>query len=370
MGFLSLPTLALFVCVLVILLSLYFKRSIPMFLSMIFFVWQCIYVFTKSTPIIQYHLSLSVFVPLSFLLIGLQKEKGIFNKSGLAKLTISISILLLSLALAHLEPLLVSMVNPLFGIKFSFIKPVNDIFLFLFVLTLCMYLIKLIIEKNLKDIAFIVSFILSSVPFLFSNYLYNTPLFLAFGTGILGVMLVREAYKMAFIDTLTQIPSRRALEEYEKGLTPPFSLCMVDIDHFKKFNDTYGHDIGDEVLKYIAKELEKVGGGGKAFRYGGEEFTIIFANKFNHEAKKFLELTRENIAKKGFILRQKNRPNDKKGEKQRGKVNSKSKKVNLSVSMGLCDSGDAKYIYDMYILADKALYKAKKAGRNCLKIYK
>lgn len=340
-----------------------------MFLSLIFFAWQFVYIFKQSILIIQYHLSLSIFVPISFLLIGLQKERGVFNKSGLAKLSLSITILLLSYSLAHLKPLLISMLNPIFETRLPFIKPVNDIFLALFIFTLAMYLIKLIVEKELKVVIFIISFILSSIPFLFSNYLHNTPLFLAFGTGILGVMLVNEAYKMAFIDTLTQIPSRKALQEYEKGLTPPFSLCMVDIDHFKKFNDTYGHDIGDEVLKYIAKELQKVSGGGKAFRYGGEEFTIIFANKFNHEAKIHLEQTRENIAQKGFILREKNRPNDKKGEKQRGKIQTNNKPVNLSVSMGLCDSGDTKYIYDMYILADKALYKAKKSGRNCLKVH-
>lgn len=321
---------------------------------------------------IQYHLSLSIFIPISFLLIGLQNERGIFNKSGLAKLTITIFILLSSFALAHSETIAATMIKPIFDMELPILEPANDIFLLLFGVTLLLQLVKLFVERDLKIITLIVSFIFLSIPFLFSSSIrpYDTSLFLALGAGILGVMLVRDAYKMAFIDTLTQIPSRRALEEYTKGLTPPFSLCMVDIDHFKKFNDTYGHDRGDEVLRYVAKELERVGGGGRAFRYGGEEFTIIFANKFNSDAKGFLEQIRESISEKGFILRQKDRPNDKKGKSQRGSSSKKHKKVNLSVSMGLCDSGDAKYIYDMFILADKALYRAKKAGRNCLKIHK
>ena len=54
---------------------------------------------------------------------------------------------------------------------------------------------------------------------------------------------------------------------------------MVDIDHFKKFNDRYGHDAGDEVLRMVAGQLGLVGLGGKVFRYGGEEFTVIFVGK-------------------------------------------------------------------------------------------
>ena len=56
-------------------------------------------------------------------------------------------------------------------------------------------------------------------------------------------------------------------------------VAMVDVDHFKKFNDTYGHDTGDSVLRMIATKLQKVGGGGTAYRYGGEEFSIIFNGK-------------------------------------------------------------------------------------------
>ncbi len=329
-----------------------------MFLASIFFVWQFVYIFKQSISVAQYHLSLSIFIPLSFLFIGLQKEKGIYNKSGFSKLILSIVIVILSFALAHSKTILLFTLLPLVKLNFLPIKSVNDTFLLLFIFTLLMYIIAFIVKKEMKLLAFLVSFLFCSVPFLSSKLFHETPLFLALGTGILGIRLIREAYEMAFIDTLTQIPSRRALDEYAQGLTPPYSLCMVDIDHFKKFNDTYGHDVGDEVLRYVAKELQKIKGGGKAFRYGGEEFTIIFANKLKFQVKQHLEQIRENIAQKGFKLKQKTTKN---------KTNDKS--VNLTISLGVCDSEDAKYIYDMFILADKALYKAKEGGRNCLKMH-
>ena len=54
-----------------------------------------------------------------------------------------------------------------------------------------------------------------------------------------------------------------------------YTLAMIDVDHFKKFNDTYGHDVGDLVLKMVAHQISQVNGGGKAYRYGGEEFTTV-----------------------------------------------------------------------------------------------
>lgn len=364
----SIATLAFFVSVLVALLALYFKRSIPMFLSLIILIWQPIYIIEQTTPLIQYHISLSICIPLVFIFIGLQDEKGIYNKSGLAKFVLSLFVLLVSYQLSQSVLILTALLQPILTFKIPFFKQVNDASLILFFATLFLFIVKLIVKKDLKDLTLIIAFILSMIPFVFSFPPHETPWFLALSAGSMGVMLVREAYKMAFIDALTQIPSRRALEEYAAGLTPPFSICMVDIDYFKKFNDTYGHDIGDEVLKYVAKELKNVKGGGKAFRYGGEEFTIIFANKFNHQARKYLEDVRISIHKKKFIIRDKNRSQS--GEYNRNKTSFKNnEEAKLSVSMGVCDTGDASHVYDMLILADKALYKAKESGRNCLKTY-
>jgi len=99
------------------------------------------------------------------------------------------------------------------------------------------------------------------------------------GALILTMSVLRDSYNMAFRDDLTGIPSRRALNENLQGLGRRYTIAMLDVDHFKNFNDTYGHDVGDQVLKMVARKMMDVGGGGKAFRYGGEEFTILFAGR-------------------------------------------------------------------------------------------
>src|SRR3990167_5951921 len=98
--------------------------------------------------------------------------------------------------------------------------------------------------------------------------------FMAAAGAIMLVSLLQESHRLAFRDELTGLPSRRALEEGLHGLGPAHAIAMVDVDHFKKFNDTHGHDIGDQVLRLVAAQLRKIGGGGKAYRYGGEEFTL------------------------------------------------------------------------------------------------
>jgi len=72
-----------------------------------------------------------------------------------------------------------------------------------------------------------------------------------------------------------------------------YVIAMLDVDHFKSFNDTYGHDVGDQVLKMVAAKINGVKGGGKPFRYGGEEFTVIFPRRRLAEAIPHLEEVRK-----------------------------------------------------------------------------
>ena len=94
-----------------------------------------------------------------------------------------------------------------------------------------------------------------------------------------------DSYFLAYRDELTGLASRRALYNLVLSLGRKYSVAMLDIDHFKKFNDTYGHDVGDQVLRLVAAKMARVSGGGKVFRYGGEEFTIVFPRKIR---KRFL----------------------------------------------------------------------------------
>jgi len=105
---------------------------------------------------------------------------------------------------------------------------------------------------------------------------YLPALFSGAALLIMQLAVIQESHNMAFRDDLTGLPSRRALNEQLPGLGSRYAIAMVDVDHFKRFNDTYGHDVGDQVLKVVAARLMGVTGGGRPFRYGGEEFTVLF----------------------------------------------------------------------------------------------
>src|SRR5688572_474514 len=113
--------------------------------------------------------------------------------------------------------------------------------------------------------------------------------------AILIVSLLEESHRLAFRDPLTGLPGRRALEERLRSLGNRFAIAMVDVDHFKKFNDTHGHDIGDQVLKLVGARLAQVGGGGIAYRYGGEEFSVLFPGSSLEDAMPHLEAIRASI---------------------------------------------------------------------------
>ncbi len=93
---------------------------------------------------------------------------------------------------------------------------------------------------------------------------------------ILVSSIVENSYFLAYHDELTTLPGRRAFNDALFHLQEPYAVAVVDIDHFKSFNDTYGHETGDQVLRLVAARLAGVTGGGQAYRVGGEEFSILF----------------------------------------------------------------------------------------------
>src|SRR4029077_2347935 len=98
----------------------------------------------------------------------------------------------------------------------------------------------------------------------------------AAGTLVLAISIVETSYLMAYHDELTGLPSRRAFNDTLERLETPYSIAMVDIDHFKRFNDTYGHATGDEAPRLVSARLARVAGGAHAYRCGGEEFAVVF----------------------------------------------------------------------------------------------
>ena len=180
---------------------------------------------------------------------------------------------------------------------------------------------------------------------------------------ILLIAVVETTFSMAFNDELTGLPARRAMNEHLMKLGRKFTVAMVDIDHFKKVNDTHGHDVGDQVLCMVASCLRQVTGGGRVFRYGGEEFAVIFPGKTVEETLPHLEELRERIARSSFVLRGRNRPRKKPEKVARRKH--VGKKLQVTASIGAAERSEKNSETPQVIKsADQALYRAKKGGRN------
>jgi len=203
-------------------------------------------------------------------------------------------------------------------------------------------------------------------------------LYAATAACILAVSIIENSYLLAYHDELTSLPSRRAFNDAIQRLQPPYSIAVVDIDHFKKFNDTYGHDTGDQVLRLVASNLARVTGGGKAFRCGGEEFNILFPGRTTPEVFEHLEKLRRTIESsefrtRGIDRRQMPRGPDRRNQRRakRGQVirelahETPASSLSVTVSVGVATSA-GKYPDAEQVLqaADKALYRAKGNGRN------
>jgi diguanylate cyclase (GGDEF)-like protein len=198
------------------------------------------------------------------------------------------------------------------------------------------------------------------------------PLMLSATAIIVILTTILASHDMAYKDELTALPSRRALNQLLLSLGRKYTIAMMDIDHFKKFNDTHGHDVGDDVLRMVASKIGKVTGGGKAFRYGGEEFTVVFPKKTPDQAEPHLEALRQTIANYMMVPRVTKRAKKDKADKnviaKRGKSKTKDGSLSVTISIGLAErSGESKTPEQVIKAADEALYRAKKAGRNCVR---
>lgn len=200
---------------------------------------------------------------------------------------------------------------------------------------------------------------------------------------LLVASIVENSYILAYHDELTSLPARRAFNEALLRLEAPYSIAVVDIDRFKSFNDTYGHDTGDQVLSMVAARLARVTGGGQTFRVGGEEFSILFPGKRTKDVVPHLDSLRTLIENSSFRVRgtpeRRSAPRgagrrleDKKliaSRKARRPPNLPAESavsgLSVTVSIGVAEqTAKTQEVEQVIQAADKALYRAKKAGRN------
>ncbi|MFZ1393076.1 MAG: GGDEF domain-containing protein [Dokdonella sp.] len=220
-------------------------------------------------------------------------------------------------------------------------------------------MVRWIIQRSPMDAALSFVLVVSGIALLPSMQAGASSDLLAVAGAIALFAILLFSYNMAFVDGLAGVPNRRSLDEALTRLSGDYAVAMIDVDHFKAFNDRHGHGAGDRVLKAIAEQL-KLTRGGDPYRYGGEEFCLLFTGTRARDAAQACEDLRARVAKLRVPVR--SVPSGKRSPKAAGAAPAE---VKVTISIGLArranNSGDAS---DVLKAADRALYKAKAAGRN------
>ncbi len=163
---------------------------------------------------------------------------------------------------------------------------------------------------------------------------------------------LEQVRRDAMTDGLTNLANRKAFDEHLASLCADpnalLSLAVLDIDHFKRFNDTWGHQTGDQVLRYVASVIGRVGSAPRlSARYGGEEFAVLFPGETAGQVHAVLEEVRVEIGSRTLKRRSTNQ--------DLGAV---------TLSAGIAQRGSGEGIGALIERADAALYDSKRAGRN------
>lgn len=313
---------------------------------------------------------LSFLLPLNILIIAFIRERGIFTLRGMGRL-----------GLISIQPFIVyTLVKFRYLEFFTFLDSKlvsNTVFdqvaipqpsMLLFIISFIFLIVNFVIKKDFLE-GGLFWVVLCMFGALLEKGASDVAIMYLSTAGLILIFSILEySHNLAFRDELTGLPTRRSLYQTFLKLPNRYSIAMVDIDHFKKFNDLYGHDVGDQALRMVASRILKVNGGGKAFRYGGEEFTIIFPNKTANEIRSNLEQLRQIIAKHLFVIRSWKRPFKK--PKNIGGVPKSFEREKITVSIGVAERDEnLTDPSDVLKAADEALLRAKKVGRDRIWVY-
>jgi diguanylate cyclase (GGDEF)-like protein len=319
-----------------------------------------------------------VLLPLNFIVIGFMREQG-FTLSSIAPASL----------LIFVESTFVAVLAGRGEATVRTHRPASLSFptylMVAFVAAAVLLLARSLRSRKPADTALFWSLAACFLSLYFHLSLHISSVYALAALAILAASVIETSYLFAYHDELTGLPSRRAFNDAFLSLQAPYAVAVVDIDHFKSFNDTYGHEVGDQVLRLVASKLAGVTGGGDAYRCGGEEFTILFPGKITAEVVPHLEQLRLTIEDAHFRMRGSERRQTPRGSDRRS-AGSKSRtrkadairqlarvrassavSVTVSVGVAACSSGtcDREQVLQA---ADKALYRAKASGRNRIEI--
>ena len=298
------------------------------------------------------------------------KERGVFTLRGAFRLVLCTALPVIPLFLAMDQTLISTswLSLTIFPQEISQLLPLPDIVVALYIVTLSLVLLSFLFATGSVESSFFALLIGAGLALYFFPAMAQVEFIIFMALLAVLVFIIRNSFYLAYRDELTGLAGRRSLREQMDKLGRLYSIAMIDVDFFKKFNDRHGHDAGDQVLKMVAKKIANAGSSSKAYRYGGEEFTLVFPGKAVKEVLPCLESLRKSLADEKFIIRDRSRSQNKSSRKNSasGKKGSPSKKtVKVTVSIGVADNqGTGSTAKEVLKISDKALYRAKKKGRN------
>lgn len=308
-------------------------------------------------------------VPTNITIFSFLKERGVLNVYGRNRLSfLLVQLILVAWIFWTEDRRLVNLINlKATSLTLFNLTPIPQIPIFVFLITFIILFVRLALSGSPLEGSFTGVLAAVAIALHFKGNSPASACFFSVSGLILIIAVIQDSYSKAYLDELTGLPARRSLKEEMMKLGGRYVIAMVDIDYFKTINDTYGHDVGDQVLKFLASMIKDVSGGGKPFRYGGEEFAIIFAGKGINETAPYLEELRAKISRRGFLLRGKGRTRKK--PKQVKTVKNQAKKIFITVSIGASEKNERNKTPEEVIkAADAALYRAKEGGRNCVSL--
>jgi len=306
--------------------------------------------------------AIAILLPLNLLALAFLKERGIISPAGRRRLAmIAVQALAVTaLCLPALEPVVSLLDRTFMPEELSAWSHLSQPASASFALALLVIMVPLIRRYRAVESSLLWTLVASFMAVRTGSATPEAGLYFAAGGMVLIVALLETSYRMAYHDELTQLPSRRALNEALLKLPADYTIAMIDVDHFKRFNDSFGHDAGDQALRLVASRLSHIAGGGRAYRYGGEEFAVVFPGKTAADVVLYLDRMRKVIEQSTFIVRGRER----RGKRRVGR--SARQETHVTVSIGVAASnGEHVAPADVMRIADKALYRAKARGRNC-----
>jgi GGDEF domain-containing protein len=355
-----------------LVISLAFRRGrIVLALLMLFSAYACYARLLQrgldGFPARTVFVFLNLFLPFNFAGLALLPERGTFTVYGLRRLAVIVIEAAFTgwIVLAAKTEITAWVSAPLLDAKLLNWSPIPQLGLAMILLSVAICLTAWFLKRSPLDLGLAATGLAFGIGMNGIVRANVFPVFIMTAGLMLIVAVLQTTYRMAFRDELTGLPSRRDLNESMMKLGRCYTIAMLDVDHFKNFNDTYGHDLGDQVLKIVARKIAEAGGGSKPYRYGGEEFTLLFPGQGIDAAIPHLEALRQAIADYKLALRKADRPPEPGvGTRKRGAFRT-AKSISVTISIGVAERTEKLATPAAVVkAADKALYRAKKKGRN------